>query len=754
MTRFISNLPVCACFLLTAAITQAQIANTITYQGVLKNAGGSRITGTVALGLNIYAASGGGALYTDTHGSVEVDNGLFTVVIGTGSGGEIDLPFDQPYELGITVNSGPELSPRTLLTAEPYALNACGLNIPGGSNGDVLTNDGTGNGVWGAPGAGSQGPQGKAGAAGAQGPQGKQGDPGPVGSEFWGGSLDGDIHNTNSGNVGIGTTAPSGLFHVQISGTTFSASGGTITYSGGYTIHTFTNDANTGHVANPGIGASNGISPKGSTHTFTPNGPGNVRVLVIGGGGSGGRSGGLNSSLAGGGGGGGFVEKEVHAVTAQTYTVIVGAGGPTDNGHYGAGREGGDSSFDGIIAKGGGGSHAGFNGAQGGSGSGGAHSYEFGGATIQTDSNGGTGYGNAGGRTKRNPDDSQGTGGGGGAGGGGAGPSGSGLPFTDVDANVGQSGHGGAGRASDITGTSVIYAGGGGGAGLYYGGDTSHEPGLGGSGGGGDGGYEGEPAGKAGTHGLGGGGGGASNGGPGPVNIPVPGGSGVVIISYPTPDARDSIVVDSTSGNVGIGMTNPSVALDVMGDIEYTGTLTDVSDERLKENIAPLRNGLDKVLGIEAKYYNMTNTPGRTEIGFIAQNVRQYAPEAISVVDPENGRLGVSYSSLVPVAFEAIKELNDRVKSGLEEQNALRQQQMALQRERNKELHAANEPPQEAGQSQQEIITELRAAHERQQEIITGLHAAHERQQKAMNELKAQSESLKARLLEVEAGMK
>ncbi len=187
-------------------------------------------------------------------------------------------------------------------------------------------------------------------------------------------------------------------------------------------------------------------------------------------------------------------------------------------------------------------------------------------------------------------------------------------------------------------------------------------------------------------------------------------------------------------------MTNPSVALDVMGDIEYTGTLTDVSDERLKENIAPLRNGLDKVLGIEAKYYNMTNTPGRTEIGFIAQNVRQYAPEAISVVDPENGRLGVSYSSLVPVAFEAIKELNDRVKSGLEEQNALRQQQMALQRERNKELHAANEPPQEAGQSQQEIIT--------------GLHAAHERQQKAMNELKAQSESLKARLLEVEAGMK
>ncbi|HCN06716.1 MAG TPA: hypothetical protein DIT01_02205, partial [Lentisphaeria bacterium] len=41
--------------------------------------------------------------------------------------------------------------------------------------------------------------------AGVQGPQGKQGDAGPVGSEFWDGSLAGDIHNTNSGNVGIGT---------------------------------------------------------------------------------------------------------------------------------------------------------------------------------------------------------------------------------------------------------------------------------------------------------------------------------------------------------------------------------------------------------------------------------------------------------------------------------------------------------------------------------------------------------------------
>ncbi|HCN06990.1 MAG TPA: hypothetical protein DIT01_03585, partial [Lentisphaeria bacterium] len=113
-------------FCLGIGTVHAQIARTITYQGVLKDASGTRITGTVALDLNIYAASGGGSLYSDSHGSVAVANGLFTVVIGTGSGGAIGLAFDEPYELGVTVNAGTELAPRTLLTAEPYALNAGG----------------------------------------------------------------------------------------------------------------------------------------------------------------------------------------------------------------------------------------------------------------------------------------------------------------------------------------------------------------------------------------------------------------------------------------------------------------------------------------------------------------------------------------------------------------------------------------------------------------------------------------------------
>ncbi|OGM96900.1 MAG: hypothetical protein A2816_01020 [Candidatus Yanofskybacteria bacterium RIFCSPHIGHO2_01_FULL_39_44] len=280
-----------------------------------------------------------------------------------------------------------------------------------------------------------------------------------------------------------------------------SATGGTITYadssglnprssppySGGYTIHTFTSDG-----------------------TFTPNGSGNVEVLVVAGGGGGGNSDGTNSTIGGGGGAGGMVEKASHTVTAQDYSVTVGAGGPSFT-------NGGDSVFDGITAIGGGhgATYGSFSGGSGGGleGCGGA---TVGGATTQGNSGGGIGYGFKGG-------DSANTGlpcatsGGGGAGGAGVNVSGS------------IAGMGGAGRANSISGVSVTYAGGGGSGYSNWG----VAAGAGGSGGGGNGGTSGSPAGVAGTANRGAGGGGAGN-----MDPPSPGGaggSGIVIIRYLTP---------------------------------------------------------------------------------------------------------------------------------------------------------------------------------------------------------------------------
>ena len=129
----------------------------------------------------------------------------------------------------------------------------------------------------------------------------------------------------------------------------------------------------------------------------------------------------------------------------------------------------------------------------------------------------------------------------------------------------------------------------------------------------------------------------------------------------------------ANNGNLGIGTPIPSVALDVIGSIEYTGTITDVSDERLKENIHPIDGALEKVQAITGVYFNMIDTPEQTELGVIAQDVQKVLPEAVKVVDEENGYLGVSYTSLVPVLIEAVKALKEKNEALEIENKALKQ---------------------------------------------------------------------------------
>ena len=257
-----------------------------------------------------------------------------------------------------------------------------------------------------------------------------------------------------------------------------SATGGTITYSGDYTIHTFT-----------------------ASGTFTPNENGNVQVLVIAGGG-----GGAGGPAGAGGGAGGFVYSASFAITPQAYTVTVGAGGNGGAG-YSAGTNGSDSVFGSITAVGGGRGPASWQknpGNSGGSGSGGS-GYDGTSGTATTAGGAGTaGQGNDGGVGR-------GIGGNSGAGGGGGGAGAAGGNSTTSAA-----GNGGSGLASSITGTSVNYAGGGAGSGYGFPGGT------GGAGGGGS-------AGSSGTANTGGGGGAGTA-----VNTGGGGGSGIVIIRHLT----------------------------------------------------------------------------------------------------------------------------------------------------------------------------------------------------------------------------
>ena len=125
------------------------------------------------------------------------------------------------------------------------------------------------------------------------------------------------------------------------------------------------------------------------------------------------------------------------------------------------------------------------------------------------------------------------------------------------------------------------------------------------------------------------------------------------------------------AGNVGIGTTNPGYKLHVVGSIAYTGSIYDVSDVRLKENIAPLDNALEKVASINSIYFNNKGEPeDNREIGVIAQEVEQVLPEVVS--ENDQGYKSVDYSKLTALLIEAVKEQEVQIKEIKTENETLR----------------------------------------------------------------------------------
>jgi len=298
------------------------------------------------------------------------------------------------------------------------------------------------------------------------------------------------------------------------------ATGGTVTTSGDYKIHTFTGDGNF-------VVSSVGNAAGSNT----------VDYMVVAGGGAGGAYYG-----AGGGGAGGFRESVPSPaawtaspianpggalpVSAQAYPITIGGGGAARGapcGIYTPANAGSNSVFSTITSAGGGGGNC-VNAPDNPAGSGGSGGGVFGSVSGGTGGAGNTPpvsppQGNPGGNSNDySPED-----GAIGSGGGGATASGAaGRPGT---------GNGGAGATTLISGSSTAYAGGGGGGGS----PQQSGKGSGGSGGGGNGGPGSPPglpgpamqgAGGTGNTGGGGGGGGGNSGAGGN------GGSGVVLIRY------------------------------------------------------------------------------------------------------------------------------------------------------------------------------------------------------------------------------
>tara|TARA_R110000824_G_scaffold11622_6_gene50928 strand:+ start:7925 stop:8683 length:759 start_codon:yes stop_codon:yes gene_type:complete len=122
-----------------------------------------------------------------------------------------------------------------------------------------------------------------------------------------------------------------------------------------------------------------------------------------------------------------------------------------------------------------------------------------------------------------------------------------------------------------------------------------------------------------------------------------------------------SLVYNDSSGYVGIGVAAASVTHGLTlpdsgtaaGKVKATAYVT-YSSIRYKDNIKPLENSLETLLNLRGVTYNWKKD--RTaDIGFIAEEVGMYVPEAVEWETDSPYASTLDYSRMIPILVEGIK---------------------------------------------------------------------------------------------------
>ncbi|MGZ3688906.1 MAG: tail fiber domain-containing protein, partial [Bdellovibrionota bacterium] len=88
------------------------------------------------------------------------------------------------------------------------------------------------------------------------------------------------------------------------------------------------------------------------------------------------------------------------------------------------------------------------------------------------------------------------------------------------------------------------------------------------------------------------------------------------------------------------------------------------SDQRLKKDIKPIDNALDKIMNMGGYYYRMkTDQTNTLEVGVLAQEVEKVFPEVVGVGSDSFHTRSVDYPKLTPLLIQAIKEQQKQIDS-------------------------------------------------------------------------------------------
>tara|TARA_R100000306_G_scaffold843_1_gene2280 strand:- start:708 stop:1598 length:891 start_codon:yes stop_codon:yes gene_type:complete len=97
-------------------------------------------------------------------------------------------------------------------------------------------------------------------------------------------------------------------------------------------------------------------------------------------------------------------------------------------------------------------------------------------------------------------------------------------------------------------------------------------------------------------------------------------------------------------------------------DNVYADDYVTVSDRREKKSIKTLNLGMNIITKINTyKYVYKNDNNNEEHFGFMAQELQKIVPELVAIGNDENKTLGISYSELIPILVNALKEQDDKI---------------------------------------------------------------------------------------------
>jgi hypothetical protein len=122
---------------------------------------------------------------------------------------------------------------------------------------------------------------------------------------------------------------------------------------------------------------------------------------------------------------------------------------------------------------------------------------------------------------------------------------------------------------------------------------------------------------------------------------------------------KDFIVKGDDGGS---GITALTIDMSSAGAATFNNDVTAFSDKRLKTDISPIENALEKVMQMQGVYYKRNDVENaRTQVGVLAQDMEGIVPEVVLTADDEMQTKSVDYGKLTAVLMEAVKQLSNEV---------------------------------------------------------------------------------------------